>query len=186
MHAHLWVYFSHLVCRQHLSLASAFSHSFYVFWSFTTLFWMSLLRPALCVPTNHGFAPVYWRLCGLPREDWDDHLLCTSCRALGDSPCHSQFACPVCVQWPEDKRQRFLPTQNITTGQGSTSFLSPLPRPELTIIFNSHLLALSSALTPTTAWSTLSRSTCHTPRMRISAVAGNAFSSTSQATMTRL
>ena len=65
--------------------------------------------------------------CGLPLEDWDDQPRCASCRALDDPPCWGLSACPVCAQWPEDKRQRFLATQSITAGQRGTSFLSPPP-----------------------------------------------------------
>ena len=52
---------------------------------------------------------------------------CASCRALDDPPCRGLFACPVCAQWPEDKRQHFLVTQSIAAGQRGISFLSPPP-----------------------------------------------------------
>ena len=79
--------------------------------------------------------------CGLPLEDWDDQPLCASCRALDDLPCQGLFTCPVCAQWPKDKRQRFLVTQSITARQRATLFLSPPPppRPELTFVLFSTL-----------------------------------------------
>ena len=92
--------------------------------------------------------------CGLPLEDWDDHPLCASCRALDDPPCRGLFACPVCAQWPEDKRQRFLATQSITAGQRGTSFLSPLPRPELTFVLFSALGRSGPAACPLSARTT--------------------------------
>ena len=92
--------------------------------------------------------------CGLPLEDWDDHPLCASCRALDDLPCQGLFACPVCAQWPEDKRQRFLATQSITTGQRGTSFLSPPPWPELTFVLLSALGRSGHAACPLSARTT--------------------------------
>ena len=93
--------------------------------------WTSLPRPAPLMLLYRGFAPGLVSLqCGLPLEDWDDHPLCVSSWALDDPPCQGLFTCPVCAQWPEDTRQRFLATQNITAGQRGTSLLS-LPPPLL-------------------------------------------------------
>ena len=84
--------------------------------------------------------------CGLPLEDWDDHPLCASSRVLDDPPCRGLFACPVCSQWPEDKRQRFLATRSITAGQRGTSFLSPPPDQSLPSF--SSLLSVDLGLPP--------------------------------------
>ena len=92
--------------------------------------------------------------CGLPLEDWDDHPLCASCQALNDLPCRGLFACPVCTQWPEDKRRCFLATQSITAGQRGTSFLSLPPRPELTFVLFSALGRSGPATCPLSARTT--------------------------------
>ena len=126
--------FSHHVCQQHPSLASAF---YPVSTCFELFFVMDVSSETsiLCAPEMRLCSSLLTLQCGLPREDWDNHPLYVFW-ALDDSPCHGLFACPVCAQWPEDKRQRFLATQTITAGQRSTLLLSPPPpEPELTIIF---------------------------------------------------
>ena len=84
--------------------------------------------------------------CGLSLEDGDEHPLCASCRALDNPPCRGLFACPVCAQWPEDKRQHFLVTQSITAGQRGTSFLSSPPDQSLPSF--SSLLSVDLGLPP--------------------------------------
>ena len=58
-------------------------------------------------PTQKSCPGLPGKGCGKFLASWDDHPLCTSCRRTAPEPCLFIFACPTCVDWPEEQRLRF-------------------------------------------------------------------------------